>query len=159
MTPEQEIMADLLEGVRALVLSSRETLALVEPVPGDAEALAAMTPLQRMGTTAMIKQFEQLEGALHGLFRAMLRSLGVRLKGLYALDIANRMAELDVLDVPLRWVDIVKLRNDLVHDYPIQATERWERVVETHGAFPFLFDAAARAERVIRARVMIPELQ
>lgn len=158
MTPEQEVIADLLQGVRALVLSSRETLTAVEPAPRDADAFTSMTPLQRMATTAMIKQFEQLEGALHGLFRAMLRSLGVRLKGLYALDIANRMAELDVLDIPLRWVEIVKLRNDLAHDYPIHATERWDRVVETHAAFPFLFDAAARAERVIQARAMIPEL-
>ena len=157
MTPEQEIITDLLESVRALVLSARETLTLAEPTPRDADAFAAMPPLQRLATTAMIKQFEQLEGALHGLFRAMLRLLGVRLKGLYALDIANLMAELDVLDIPSRWVDMVKLRNDLVHDYPLHATDRWDRVVETRAAFPFLFDAAERAERVIRTRAMIPE--
>lgn len=158
MTPEQEVVAELLEAVRTLIISSRETLALVAPLPRDEQSFEAMTSLQRMGTTAMIKQFEQLEGALHGLFRGILRCLGVRLKGLYALDIGNRMVELGAIDDAPRWVAIVKLRNDLVHDYPLVATERLDRVVDAHDAFPFLFDAAARAEHVIRERALLPEL-
>lgn len=157
MTPEQEVIADLLTAARALVASATETRALIDAMPGDDASFAAMTSLQRMATTALLKEFEQLQDTLNGLFRAILRALGVRLKGLYALDIGNRMAELGILDDPKAWVAIVKLRNELVHEYPIGSGDRYDRFGQAHAAFPFLFDAAERAERVIRKRALLDE--
>jgi hypothetical protein len=152
VTPEQEIVADQLDAIAAVVRSARETLPLIGTMPADDAAFASLTPLQRIASTAMLKEFEQIEGLLSGLFRAILRTLGIRLKGLYPLDIANRMAELDILDEPDRWVAIVKLRNELVHEYPLGSSDRYDRFIAAFDAFPFLFDAAERAHRVVAAR-------
>lgn len=155
MTAEQEIVADQLEAIAAVARSAREALPLIGAMPADDAEFAAMTAIQRMAATAMLKQFEQAEGLLSGLFRAILRTLGVRLKGLYALDIANRMAELGILDDPDRWVTIVKLRNELVHEYPLGSSDRYDRFSAAHDSFPFLFDAAERAERVVAERGLL----
>lgn len=157
MTGEQEIVADCLRAVRSLVSSARETLALVGEVPRDLDAFAALTPMKRMATTASLKQFEQLEGALHGLFRGILRVLGVRLKGLYALDIGYRMEELDIIDDAQRWLAIVQLRNELVHDYPDAEAVRLARLGAALAAFPFLLDAAQRADHVVTTRNLLKE--
>lgn len=159
MTPEQEIIVDQLEAIGAVARSARETLPMIGAMPPDDASFAAMTPLQRMAATAMLKEFEQIEGLLSGLFRAVLRTLGVRLKGLYPLDIGNRMVELDIIDDADRWMAIVKLRNDLVHEYPLGSSDRYDRFAAAHESFPFLFDAAARAERVIAQRRLLEPSQ
>lgn len=155
MTPEQEVLEDLLLATRALIRSVVETQPLMGQPPSSEQAFEAMTSVQRVASTALLKEFEQLQGTLHSLFRAMLRMLGIRLKGLYPLDIGNHMVELGVIDEPERWVTIVKLRNELVHEYPLGSTERFERVVAALTSIPFLTDAAARAERVIADRHML----
>lgn len=155
MTPEQEIVADQLEAIRAITQSAHETLPLIGSMPVDDASFMAMTPIQRVAATAMLKEFEQFEGLLSGLFRAILRTLGVRLKGLYPLDIANRMVELDVIDDPERWVAVVKLRNELIHEYPLGVSDRYDRFVAAHGSFPFLFDAGERAARIVAARHLL----
>lgn len=152
MTPEQEIVADQPEAIRAVTRSARETLPLIGTMPVDDASFTAMTSIQRMAATAMLNEFEQLEGLLSGLFRAILRTLGVQLKGLYPLDIANRMAE---LDDPESWVATVKLRNELVHEYPLGISDRYDRFVAAHDSFPFLFDAAERAARVVAERHLL----
>lgn len=157
MRPEQEVLTDLLDAAGMIVRSAREATPLAGPPPEDDTAFAAMTPVQRIATTALLKQFEQLEGTLSSLFRAVLRTLGVRLKGLYPQDIANKMAELGVLDEPGRWVEIVKLRNDLVHEHPLGSSERYDRFVDALRSLPFLFDAADRAGRIIVQRGLIKD--
>ncbi len=157
MTPEQEIIADLLGAAVSIRSAAMDALSLIDTMPADEAAFDAMTPMARVATTAMLKSFEQLEDTTNGLFRAILRTLGVRLKGLYPLDVANRMEELDVLDDPARWVAIVKLRNELVHEYPGEAALRFTRMIDAHASLPFLFDALTRAERLIRARHLLEE--
>ena len=159
MTPEQEIIADQLDAITAVVRSARTTLPMIGSMPVDDPSFAAMTPMQEMAATAMLKQFEQLEGLLSGLFRAILRTLGVRLKGLYPLDIGNRMVELDIFDDADRWVAIVKLRNELVHEYPLGSSDRYDRFAAAYESFPFLFNAAERAERVSRERRLVEPKQ
>lgn len=149
MTPEQEVLANQLEAIATVVRSARYTM------PRDRAAFSAMTEEQQIPATAMLKQFEQLEGLLSGLFRAVLRTMAVRLKGLYQLDLGNRMAELDIIDDPAGWVAIVKLRNELVHEYPLGASDRYDRFAAAYDAFPFLFNAAERASRVIAARGLL----
>ena len=157
MTPEQDIVADQIEAIAKVTQSARHALPLIGAMPKNDPAFAAMTDLQQIAATAMLKQFEQIEGLLSGLFRAILRILGVRLKGLYALDIANRMVELGILDDADRWVTIVKLRNELVHEYPLGSSERYDRFIAAYEAFPFLFDAVDRAIAVVAARDLLKE--
>lgn len=152
MTPEQEVVADQLEAIGAIVRSARETVPLIGAMPANDAEFEVMTTLQKIAATAMLKQFEQLEGLLSSLFRAVLRTLGVRLKGLYPLDIANRMSELQILDDPRRWLAVVKLRNELVHEYPLGTSERYDRFAEAFASLPFLFETAKRAERFVAER-------
>lgn len=155
MTPEQEVLTDQLEAIAAVVRSARETVPMIGVMPRNDDEFAAMTKLQRVAATAMLKEFEQLQGLLNGLFRAILRTMGVRLKGLYPLDIANRMEELNVLDEPKRWLAIVNLRNQLVHEYPLGISERYDRFSSAFDEMPFMFDAAERAARVVAQRGLL----
>jgi hypothetical protein len=155
VTAEQEVLADQLAAIAAVVASARETLPLVGTMPRDDAAFAAMTPLQRLAATAMLKQFEQLEGLLSGLFRTALRASGVRLKGLFPRDVGDRMVELGVIDDAAHWVALVKLRNELVHEYPLGTSDRYDRFAAAFDAFPFFFDAADRARRMVVARGLL----
>lgn len=155
MTPEQEVVADRLDAIALIVRSARATIPIIGAMPTGHREFEAMTTLQRVAATAMLKESEQLEGLLSGLFRAVLRTLGVRLKGLYPLDIANRVAELQILEDPTQWLAVVKLRNELVHEYPLGSSERYNRFLAAFNALPFLFDAAERAQRVVAERNLL----
>ena len=157
MTGEQDVIDDLVRSAERIVSSAKETLTLVERVPADEASFAALTPIERVATTAALKQFEQLQDVLNGLFRAVLRHLGVRLKGLYPLDIGDRMEELDIIDDPSRWLAAVKLRNELVHEYPDAPIVRLARLREAVDALPFLFDAAERAARAVARRGLLKD--
>ena len=78
---------------------------------------------------------------------AVLRMLGQSLKGLYPYDIAAHMIELDVLDKPEPWVELVKLRNERVHEYPRPSASRLRRLIRAYHAVPFLRATAARLDR------------
>lgn len=150
MTLKQGIFADLLVQARFLRTFVNEALMLIDELPRDEDAFVAMAPSGRVATTALPKSFEQLGDTLNGLFRAILRILGIRLKGLFPLDIAHRMEKLNVIDDPDQFVAIVKLRNELVHEHPSEAALRFDRMRNAHRAFPYLFDAAARADQMVR---------
>ncbi|MEG8039756.1 hypothetical protein QP166_10545 [Sphingomonas sp. LR60] len=131
------------------MISAHDALGLLPELPENPDAFAELPVVARVASVAVLKEFEQLQDTLNALFRTTLRALGVRLKGLYPLDIGHRMEELDVLDDADRWLAIVMLRNELVHEYPTEAVDRVARLRAAIGHFPFLFDAAARIERAI----------
>ena len=138
MTPEQEVLSDLLAQVNASIAALDDTLALVEPFPATLDAYEARSVIQRISGTALLKQIEQAEDGLARAFRAVLRMLGQSLKGLYPYDIAAHMIELDVLDTPEPWVELVKLRNELVHEYSLPSVSRLRRLIRAYDAVPFL---------------------
>jgi len=155
VTPEQEIIEDLLKQVSAVRASMPETLAMIGTLPTDVAAFDALPVLARVGTTAMLKQFEQLEDCLASLFRAVLKTMGQRLKGLYPLDIGHRMVEFRVLDDAHAWLAAVKLRNQLVHEYSLAADERLARLSQAYHTLPLLIDAAVRIDRFIVERKLL----
>lgn len=156
MTPEQDVLAEFLTQIEATRAGLADAEALIGPLPQDVAGFEAMTPLEKVASTALLKGFEQLQDGLARVFRTVLRALGVNLKGLYPLDIANRMAELDVLDDPPRWLEIVKLRNELVHEYPADAETRLHRLRTAHAALPFLSAAADRIGAVVQTKGLTP---
>lgn len=64
-------------------------------------------------------------------------------------EVGNRMAQLGIITDGETWLEIVKLRNELVHEYPIAADLRFQRVAQAHAAIPFL----TMADRRLRAFV------
>ena len=155
MTPEQDILVDLLEQAERSAKGLTATIEMIGDFPHDEAAFDTMPPMQSMATTAMLKQVEQLEGALHGAFRVALKMMGVSLKGLYPLDIGEKMVELDILDDGATWLAAVKLRNELVHEYPFDITSRFNRTRQAFDIVPTLQDALARFRRFTVARKLL----
>ena len=152
MTPEQEILADGMAQVEAISLGVTDSLDMIGVFPVDLRAFETFGPAQRIASTAMLKQVEQLEDALARAFRTILKMLGQSIRGLYAYDIANHMIALDILDDADAWVAVVKLRNQLVHEYPFGAAERFDRVSQAYAALPLLLDASRRVATYVRSR-------
>ena len=155
MTPEGELLRDLLEQADRSASGLDETLRLLADFPDTQVEFENLPPLGKVVSLALLKQVEQLEGSLHGAFRVSLRILGVSLKGLYPLDIGNRMAELDVVDDGAEWLAAVKLRNELVHEYPDTATARFTRTRQAFLLAPKLQDALRRLHKVAAERAWL----
>ena len=155
MTPEQDVPVKLLGQFDASLRRIVDAEALLGVFPADIATFEASGPAQRVAAAALLKSFEQLQDGLARVSRTMLRSLGVNLKGLCPLDIAHRMVELDALDDAPRWLVVVKLRNELVHEYPASAESRFEGLRKAHHALAFLSNAAQRALDVIEARGLL----
>jgi hypothetical protein len=150
MSPEQELMADLLQQGTASLVGADEAIAIIGPFPETVDAFGTMNVAARVGSTALIKSFEQLEDTLASLFRTILKTLGQSLKGLYALDIGEHMTMLSIIDDATGWLKIVKLRNSLVHEYPTDSLKRFEQLSSVYAAIPILRDALERADAFIR---------
>ena len=155
MTPEQELIADLLRQVEASAKALSETVPLIDPFPLDVESFKSLPVIGRVASTAMLKEVEQLENGLVSLFRVILKSMGINLKGLYPMDIANHMIELDVLDDAAEWVEIVKLRNELVHEYPIASADQLSQFSRAPAAIATLDDATRRVTALVATKGLL----
>lgn len=145
MTPEAEILHDIVQRLKALRASLSDTLDLTGPVPADQAAFDGLGKIERVASTSLLKVVEQIEDQLARLFRTILNALAVDTTGLYAQDIANRMEKLGIIDDAGRWVGVVRLRNRLVHDYPIDLAAQFSRLKQAHEATSFLRDTTERA--------------
>ena len=54
------------------------------------------------------------------------------------------------------WMDVVKLRHRLLHDYPLQTAARFEKFSEATAAIDTIRDSAGRATGYLRAQGLIP---
>lgn len=155
MTAEQEILSDLLAQLDASASGIADSLQLIGAFPTTVAEFEAMSTLQRVVSTGLLKQIEQLEDGLMRTFRTILKTLGVSLKGFYPIDIANHMIELDVIDDAAAWVAVVKLRNELVHEYPFRPADRFDRLFRAHDAIPLLRDATRRVGSLIQSKGLL----
>jgi hypothetical protein len=150
-----EIIADIVERIRALRVSLDEAFELAGPKPIDEAAFEAMGKIERVASTAAIKVVEQLEDQLARLFRTILQAMLVDTDGWFAQDIANRMEQLGVVANANAWVGVIKLRNRLVHDYPISRGAQFTRLNEAHDASVILHDSADRAIAFLKDRGLL----
>lgn len=123
-----------------------EAMMVIGLFPESVDEFGNMNAAARVGSTALIKSFEQLEDIIASLFRTILRALGQPLKGLYALDIGEHMVGLSIIDDAAGWLKIVKLRNSLVHEYPTDSAKRFDQLASVYAAIPILRDALDRAK-------------
>ncbi len=56
---------------------------------------------------------------------------------------------------PAEWLSAVKLRNELVHEYPLLPLQQFDRVSRAYGAIPFLLECASRGDRCIAERHLL----
>jgi hypothetical protein len=124
--PEDDILEIICDRVQSLNIALDEDMRLLGTVPNDLTV-------------------EQLEDQLMRLFRTILQARAVDTKDLYARDVANRMASLRIIDSADDWMAVVKLRNRLVHDYPLTSEARFAKLVEAVRATDTLRAASQRA--------------
>ncbi len=144
-TPEDDILAVICDRVQALTVALDEDMRLLGTVPADLTAFEAMTEHGRVGSRALLKTVEQLEDQLMRLFRTILQARAVDTKDMYARDVANRMESLRIIDSTDDWMMVVKLRNRLVHDYPLTSEARFAKLVEAAHSTQILRAATQRA--------------
>lgn len=145
MPPENDILPIIRERIGSLLVALDEDLALLGSVPANVAAFEAMGETSRVGSRALLKTVEQLEDQMMRLFRTILRLRDVDTKDLYARDVANHMEAVDIVADTESWMAVVKLRNRLVHDYPLTSEARFSKLAEAAAAADLLRATAERA--------------
>ena len=143
--PQDDILGAIAKRIRSLVIALDEDAQALGPVPADQAAFEAMTVQSRVGSRALLKTVEQLEDQMMRLFRTILRMRDVDTCTMYARDFANRMEAAGIVANTDEWMQIVKLRNRLVHDYPLSRESQFTKLVEAVAAAAVLRASAERA--------------
>lgn len=147
MTGEQEVLAAIMARLDALLIACAEDETALGGIPGDMVAFAAMPPSRRVASRALLKTVEQLEDQLARLFRLLPKLMLEDSAGWHVQDYANFAEKLGILDDGLGWSAIVRLRNRLVHDYPLVPGAQLEMLKSAHDAVPILRAAVLAARR------------
>lgn len=137
-TPEHAILASLASAAEAVATGLDEALELLGEPPRSVAAFGSLDKLQRTAAAALLKRVEQQQDILARMFRTALIADGVDIASMTARDIANRMEKLGALADARAWGDLVRLRNRLVHEYPVAIGEQYDRVSSAVAAVPAL---------------------
>lgn len=116
---ETDIVHAIAARLVALDAALVEDLTALGDLPTDAAALATMPPPRRVASRALLKTVEQLEDQLARMFRLIPRLMLVDTGQWFAQDHANFAEKIGLIDDSFAWTQIIKLRNRLVHDYPL----------------------------------------
>lgn len=129
------------------------TLARCERVAAGAEAVkalfAAIMPFagndlndlslqEQAGTTAFIKRFEQLQDLLARLVRLIAGWEGVDAGSMSQRDLGDWLEKRFLAVEAIEWMVAARLRNRLVHEYPIEEEEQVRRLNECWALMPLL---------------------
>lgn len=153
MTPERDILVDLLDQLDRIARGASIDRAMLGEPPTTPEAFEAMTPAAQSFSRALLKSIEQYVDTLQRTIRVQLREAGFRLKGMTPLDVANMAEELDQIADARAFRKVIELRNELTHEYPDDAATRFARFTRAVEALPFLDDAASRVRRFATTRL------
>jgi len=154
--PERKLLADLVLRAERVAEGLDEAIQLLgKGVPKTIEELSALDTVQRTAATAMLKRVEQLQDLLARIFRTSLGQLGADTSDWYARDFANRMERDGVLDVASAWMELVRLRNRLVHEYPVSRTEQLLRLQEAAAARHLLTSTLDRSISFLRRNQLL----
>jgi hypothetical protein len=149
VSAELEILDRLLARLEALQVSLNDDLNLLETMPGTLAEFEAMAPHRKSASKAVLKSFEQIEDQLARAFRVVPKLVGEDTSRWFARDYADYMERYLVLDDAAAWTKLVKLRNELVHDYPLDPNIQFERFRQAVQALPFLKATNERLTRFV----------
>jgi uncharacterized protein with HEPN domain len=132
--PERAILQTLVAASQAVATGLHEAIGLLGPAPQSVDAFLALG----LAAAALLKRVEQQQDIIARLFRTALIADGVDVAGMTARDIANRMEKLGALADAATWSALTRLRNRLVHEYPADTAEQFDRVKSAIAAAPAL---------------------
>lgn len=111
-------------------------LAAVMPFAGD--DLAVLDLNERAAAIAFLKRFEQLQDLIARAARAIAGWMGVDAGSMTHRDVGDWLEKYDLVSGAEAWMAAVRLRNRLVHEYPIEEYEQVLRLNESWAMMPLL---------------------
>lgn len=149
MTGEVDITRAVLARLAALDVALTEDLTALEGLPATPGETMRMSAARRVASRALLKTVEQMEDQLARLFRLLPKLMLVDSSRWYAQDFANFAEKLGVIDDAFAWTGIIKLRNRLVHDYPLDPDAQFVLLTDAFNAVGFLRAAAESAHAFV----------
>lgn len=150
MSPELAIVDLVMERLTRLNASLANDLDWLGGIPVDLQEFETMASHRQSAARAVLKCFEQIEDQLARAFRAIPRALGEDTQGWFARDHADFMERLYVLDSAGSWSPIVKLRNNLVHDYLLDPQVQFDRFIEATEHLSLMTQTSQRLVAFVR---------
>jgi hypothetical protein len=146
---ETDLVAAILARLALLSIALDEDSGDLGSLPQDMAAFGALTRTQRVASRALLKSVEQTEDQLGRLFRLLPALKLIDTSAWFAQDYANFAEKIGILDDAFAWTAIIKLRNRLVHDYPLEPEAQLEMLTKAYNAVPLLQKAAHAAKMYI----------
>ena len=147
---ESDILDRLIERIGKLTASADVDLTLIGEMPLDTATFESLPPQRQSAARAFLKSFEQIEDQLSRAFRVVPKLVGEDDRRWFARDHADFMERFGVLDDAADWSTVIRLRNQLVHDYPLDPQIRFDRLTEAIGHLPFLVETHLRLAEFVR---------
>jgi hypothetical protein len=139
MTDTEVFIGRTLTRCRKVAAGAEELMPLLAGVmPFDGEDIDALNLMQRTAATAFLKRFEQLQDLIARAARAIAGWTGVDAGSLTHRDIGDWLEKHALVPDAESWMVAVRLRNRLVHEYPIEEQEQVLRLNESWATMPLL---------------------
>lgn len=152
---EKQVAEPILARLDALIVALGENAEALGPLPADMDAFRAMDRSRRIASRALLKSVEQTADQLARFFRPLPVLMLTATAGWYAQNCANFAEGLGVLDDSFAWTTIIRLRNRLVHDYPLQPEAQLDLLSQAHAAMPLLIRTAQTARAFVENKGLL----
>lgn len=133
-SPERQALADMLQAIDDVSIGMSEAKEMMHPLPDSVQQMADRTMPQRIASRALLKSVEQLQDLIARALRMILILEEEDLTGLSARAIADRAESIGLIGSSDRWSALVKLRNQLVHEYPLPKNQQLARLQDAWAA-------------------------
>lgn len=147
---ERETLADYLQAIREAAIGADEAIAALGRLPDMADGLARFDAGRRLASRALLKSIEQMQDLLARAVRVVLILEQVDLTGLSPRAIADAAEKLGMIPDGDEWAALVRLRNELVHEYPLSPDQRLARLRDAWRATTGLRHVQASLETYVR---------
>ena len=137
---DQAALGELLQALDEVVVGFDEAFAVLGERPGSPEALQGYGASERLAARSLLKSVEQMQDLLSRSIRATLVIEQVDLTGLSPRAWADRAETIGALPSSDEWSALVRLRNELVHEYPLSPAQRLQRLSDAWNAADALRD-------------------
>jgi hypothetical protein len=125
-----QTLRDYVRAIGAICTGLGEATDALPGRPMDFAYFSRFNAGERIASRALLKAFEQLQDLIAKLLRLILILENEDLTGLSARGIADRAEALQLIGNADRWSALTKLRNRLVHEYPLTEEQQFRRFLE-----------------------------